>query len=220
MAALLTTLLLVLTGCTLDRTGSLFGEGGTGGSAGGPDGGAGVGGDAGAGGQGGDAGGAGGDAGAGGEGGCVPTGEELCDGVDNDCNPDTEDGADELTLGDGCSTGLDGICAAGTMKCESASMECVQDNQPAVTENCSNSFDDDCDGNVNNGCPYTATFLGDGDNCHKIVTLDGSNMIEPSNSSPDGACIGTMLVTSIFGGTSRESSTMILRSPWTPKLPS
>lgn len=211
--------LMGMAGCTLDREGVLFGDpscpeectdaGSDGtteagdacpdGCDGGTAGAGGEGGTAGTGGTGGTAG-EGGMGGTGGEGGCVPTGDDVCDGVDNDCDPNTEDGSADPALGDGCNTGLDGICEAGTQECNNGALECVQDNQPAVTEDCNNSFDDDCDGNVNNGCPYTATFAGDGDNCHKIVTLDGVDAIEPSNSSPDGACIGTMLVTNIFGG--------------------
>lgn len=139
--------------------------------------------------------------GVGGEGGgeCIPDGEDICDGIDNDCDATTEDGSAEPQLGDGCSTGLDGICAAGTMKCENASMECVQDNQP-TTETCNN-FDDNCDGTVDESvCTYSATVLGDSDNCHKIVTLDNKDAILPSQSSPDGACIGAMLTADVGGG--------------------
>lgn len=170
--------------------GSATSTGGSGGAVG-PGGTGGIGGQGGTGGQG----------GVGGSGGspCIPTGDDVCDGIDNDCDPQTEDGSADPQLGTACNTGLDGICEAGTQECNNGGLECVQDNQP-VTEDCNNSFDDDCDGNVNNDCPYIVTFQGDGDNCHKIITLDESDAIDVADSSADGVCTGTMLTTGIFGG--------------------
>jgi len=54
----------------------------------------------------------------------------------------------------GCSTGLQGICAAGTKTCNGDGFwgSCIQNNQP-ITEICGNGLDDDCDGIVDNGCP-------------------------------------------------------------------
>jgi hypothetical protein len=68
---------------------------------------------------------------------------EVCDGVDNNCNGMT----DENNPGGGaaCSTGLLGVCAAGTMTCANGSVSCKQ-NVMASPENCTNGLDDDCDG--------------------------------------------------------------------------
>jgi len=47
-----------------------------------------------------------------------------------------------------CTTGLPGICSAGTKACQANNTwpaTCTQTNQPAA-ENCSNGLDDDCDG--------------------------------------------------------------------------
>lgn len=200
-----------VTGCTLDRAGEggLFGPGcpegcvdagtegsgdagtdacpegctdGTGGSAG----------SAGTGGDGGSAG-SGGDGGAGGES-CVPTvpATEVCDGVDNDCDPSTEDGSADPEKDQGCDTGLMGICQGGTKTCNNAAMECVPDNAPKA-EVCSSTFDEDCDGHTS--C-YDSDCSTDTLNCRYTVVSDGTEVTvmvvsndAPVEASPtDGAC--------------------------------
>jgi hypothetical protein len=55
-------------------------------------------------------------------------------------------------------TGLLGVCSAGTMTCLNGSVSCKQ-NQQAGTGLCTNSLDDDCDGTVNEGCSITAQII-------------------------------------------------------------
>jgi len=78
---------------------------------------------------------------------CLPVGlpqEELCDGLDNDCDGEADEGmpAD----GPACATGLPGECAVGRASCQGETMECVAVTQP-IEEVC-NGLDDDCDGTV------------------------------------------------------------------------
>lgn len=74
---------------------------------------------------------------------------ESCDGVDNDCNGQADDGDPEG--GAACMTGQPGICAAGTSACENGGVVCNQ-NQQSTTEACNN-LDDDCDGTPDDGNP-------------------------------------------------------------------
>lgn len=74
---------------------------------------------------------------------------ESCNGDDDDCDGQTDEG--NPGGGASCSTGLMGICAAGTVTCTGGMLVCQQ-NQMAQTENCSNQLDDDCDGQTDEGC--------------------------------------------------------------------
>ena len=85
----------------------------------------------------------------------TPT-DEVCDGVDNDCNGVADDGDDGLALTESCYTGapgtLDvGLCAAGSRACaEGVFGECTAQTLP-VDEACDGK-DNDCDGTPDDGC--------------------------------------------------------------------
>jgi hypothetical protein len=74
---------------------------------------------------------------------------EVCDGLDNDCNGVVDDGA--AGGGGACSTGLPGVCAAGTMACQNGVLSCKENVAPKA-EICGNGLDDDCNGVVDDGC--------------------------------------------------------------------
>jgi hypothetical protein len=78
---------------------------------------------------------------------------EVCDGQDNDCNGQ----ADEGNPGGGaaCDTGLQGECAYGTTQCQGGSLHCVQD-YPSETETC-DGVDNDCDGLTDEGVHICGT---------------------------------------------------------------
>ncbi|MFK7990484.1 MAG: C-type lectin domain-containing protein [Sandaracinaceae bacterium] len=80
---------------------------------------------------------------------CVPA-PELCNGVDDDCDPTTEDGAADPELGAAC----DGddtdtceddqwVCAGGELRCEGLGGD--------ATEAACDGTDDDCDGRIDEG---------------------------------------------------------------------
>jgi hypothetical protein len=75
--------------------------------------------------------------------------EEVCDGKDNDCDGEIDEG-EMAGVGNECSTGKLGACGVGHMKCAAAKIQCVPDATRGA-EIC-NGIDDDCDGKVDNDC--------------------------------------------------------------------
>jgi hypothetical protein len=68
---------------------------------------------------------------------------DLCDGVDNDCNPATADGADESALGDPCD-GLDAdLCQEGNLYCDGAAGMACDDTTGDALEMC-DGLNNDC----------------------------------------------------------------------------
>jgi Notch-like protein len=77
---------------------------------------------------------------------------ETCNGTDEDCDGSTDEAFD---VGDACA-GI-GECGAGVLECATvATTRCSThpggSDDESVTEACSNSLDDDCDGSVDEGC--------------------------------------------------------------------
>jgi hypothetical protein len=80
---------------------------------------------------------------------------ETCNGIDDDCDGKIDDGSDCCSPGDKkeCGTSLTtGICQPGTATCVDGIWgECVGAVTP-MSETCGNSLDDDCDGQIDDGC--------------------------------------------------------------------
>ncbi len=77
-----------------------------------------------------------------------PSSTETCNGLDDDCDGVADDG--NPGGGSACTTGAQGVCAAGTMQCRGATgLACVATSSGG-SETC-NGLDDDCDGMVDEG---------------------------------------------------------------------
>ncbi|MBI3447899.1 MAG: hypothetical protein HY049_03105 [Acidobacteria bacterium] len=83
---------------------------------------------------------------------------EICDGLDNNCNGSTDEGSPGS--GAACSTGQQGVCAAGTTACTLGSLQCVRNTDP-TPETC-DGLDNDCNGAVDNGNPGGGAGCGTG----------------------------------------------------------
>ncbi len=81
---------------------------------------------------------------------CVPSGEETCNGADDDCDGNTDEG---FNAGDACEAGIGGCLVRGSVVCvEDGTSACDAVAGAGEVETC-NEIDDDCDGTVDEGFP-------------------------------------------------------------------
>jgi hypothetical protein len=74
---------------------------------------------------------------------------EVCNGIDDDRDPATRDGVDDVELGAPCDGPDSDLCAEGSVICADGQLVC-NDATPDTLEQC-NGEDDDCDGLVDEG---------------------------------------------------------------------
>lgn len=82
--------------------------------------------------------------------------EEVCNGKDDDCDGDVDEGGY-------CDTGKLGVCKDGLQECQGAGFRCAQQNK--VGQETCDGLDNDCDGQVDEG--KLCQHLGDGLFCIK-----------------------------------------------------
>ena len=114
---------------------------------------------------------------------CFPSGpctEELCDGLDNDCNGAIDDAF--VGKGEACSTGLIGVCGVGARSCVDGVAKCSSTTAPSV-EVCDN-LDNNCDGRVDEGF----NLASDPQNCGACGTVCGAGTACKSYACREAAC--------------------------------
>lgn len=72
-----------------------------------------------------------------------PGAPDLCNTVDDDCDPATPDGNSEAWIGTTCGTN-EGECQEGVLECAAGVQLCVGEQTPTA-EMCESGFDEDCD---------------------------------------------------------------------------
>lgn len=93
---------------------------------------------------------------------------EKCDGIDNDCDGQTDESGDPQSLiGAACQTPSAGVCKAGVSVCNNAQMSCVSQFQPSL-EICRTNKDEDCDGQKDDICGPTYNYI-------EVSTVGASN---------------------------------------------
>ena len=119
---------------------------------------------------------------------------ELCDGLDNDCDGQIDEGNPGGELG--CNTGDIGACSEGRTRCEGGALLCVRNSNPSL-ELC-DAQDNDCDGQVDEGNPGSGIACviagrvgacGDGLTSCQLGVLSCLGALEPNQRAE--ACNGS-----------------------------
>jgi hypothetical protein len=115
--------------------------------------------------------------------------ETLCDGKDNDCDGETDEGFD---VGKACDGDDDDKCKTGTWMCsaDGAKAECKNEQMTNILEVCDGQ-DNDCDGGTDEDFDYFGTKLGEMckglGNCGAgKVVCSKNNQIATCSTNPDG----------------------------------
>jgi len=115
---------------------------------------------------------------------------EVCDGVDNDCDKEIDEGFD-------CARGAQADCGSDVGACEFGTKVCSNSCEwgdclggtVAVTEACEGVNDEDCDGQVDNGCGCTNGAIKE---CCGGTTITCTGGVWPSCPTPPiETCNGT-----------------------------
>ena len=86
--------------------------------------------------------------------------KELCDGYDNDCNPETSDGIDETWLGQSCDGADTDSCIEGVYGCIEGGQSCSDDT--SNDDELCDGTDNDCDNEIDEDFPNLGRVCSEG----------------------------------------------------------
>jgi len=121
---------------------------------------------------------------------CVPNGDEVCDGTDNDCNGELDEGFD---AGDPCSAGVGACAVEGVQVCDTPDSTVCDAVPLEPSEEVCDGIDNNCDGftdeGFNEGCGCASDDECGGPNsgqvCEPDVCIPGCRGVN-GNGCPDG----------------------------------
>lgn len=117
------------------------------------------------------------------EGSVLPVSEDCLNDVDDDCDGDTDDDDDDcscqpgelIACYDGASATLGvGACRRGHRPCEDPGAQCIGQVLP-VLEACGNGIDEDCDGEVDEGCAVESACFHSAPEPQRPVAADAGD---------------------------------------------
>ena len=127
---------------------------------------------------------------------CIPS-EEVCDGVDNDCDGDVDEDDDGQPLARACYSGPEGTADIGA--CQSGAETCVDgefgacEGEVFPSDEVCDALDNDCDGEIDNGIPGLGEACGPEEGvCQRGETacVDGQEVCEGVVEEGEEVCDG------------------------------